>query len=288
VVERAAHLVVGEPRAREGARGPRVVVREVVLAGRVAGGDRVRVQAVRLQGREAVFAHQTAQAVGGRLRARAVGSGVQEGHGGLDLVRVGLLQGLDGLPAEVRGPEQPGMPHLVAMQQADHRTGGQQLAGRVVHDRDERGRRVAALAGVDRGQGAVRGGDRRQIAAHALHALPAAAPDDIQDAQRVPGVQRLADRAAKIGLQRVAVPAVLGAVGVQRRLHRVGVTVEEVVREEALFQHARGEPHELLGAEERRARRRRRGEWGSSCFGHASDRRGESGLGKRSRHRPTP
>ncbi len=139
---------------------------------------------------------------------------------------------------------------------------------------------------MDRRQGAVLGGDRGQIAAHPFHALSAAAADGVQDPQSVPGVQRLADRAAQVGLQRVAVTAVIIAVGVQRGLHRVGSPVQEMVREQALFQHARGEPDEVLGAEERGVRRGRRGEWGSSGFGHASDRRTESVLDKWSRTRP--
>ena len=100
-------------------------------------------------------------------------------------------------------------------------------------------------------------------------------------------MQRLADRATQVRLQSVAVSAVLVAIGVQRGLDRVGGAVQEVVREEALLEHARGEPDELLGAEERGARRGRRGEWGSSGFGHATDRRAESGLDKWSRRRPT-
>lgn len=264
MVQGARHLVVREPRARERVRAPGEVVREVVLPGGVAGGDRGRVEAVRVQRREPLLPHQVAQPVGGGLGTRAVGSGVQEGHGRLHLVGVGLLQALHRLPAIVGGPEQPGVPHLVAVQQPDHRTGGQQLAGRVVDDREERRRRISALAGVDRRQGAVRGGDGGQIAAHALHPLPAAAPQGVQHAQGARGVQGLADRPAQIGLQRVPVPAVLVAVGVQRRLHGLRAAVQEVVGEETLLQHARGEPDELFGAEERGARRGRGGEWGDS------------------------
>ncbi len=265
VVQGAGHLVVREPRAREGARRPRVVVREVVLAGGVAGGDRIRVQVVGVQGHEAVCAYQAAQAVGGRLRARAVGGGVQEGHGGLDLVRVRVLQGLDRLPAEVRGPEQPGVPHLVAVQQPHHLPGGQEVAGRVGHDRHEGSRRTVAPAGTDRRrERAVRRGDGRQVAAHAFHALAGAARHGVQDAQGVGGVQRPADRAAQIGLQRVAVPAVLVAVGVQRGLHGVCGGATEEVGEEALLEHARGEPDEALRARDSAVRRGRRGECGSS------------------------
>ena len=194
----------------------------MVLARGVAGRHRGGVEAFRVEHHEPVLAHQAAQPVGRRLRARAVGNRVQEGHGGLDLVRMGLLQGIDRLPAEVRGPEQPGVPHLVAVQQAHHRAGGEQLAGRVVHDRDEGRRRIAALAGMDRRQRAVRGGDGRQIAAHRSTRWPPQRPIGVQDPQGVRGVQGLADGAAQIGFQRVTVSAVLVAVGVQRGLDRVG------------------------------------------------------------------
>ncbi len=106
----------------------------------------------------------------------------------------------------------------------------------------------------------------------------------------MPGVQRLADRAAEIGFERVTISLVVVAVGGQRGLHRVGradVAVQEVVRETALLQHACGEPDEVLGARERGVRRGRREVGMLPGFGHVSDRRTESGLGKGSRPGPT-
>lgn len=64
------------------------------------------------------------------------------------------------------------------------------------------------------------------------------------------GVQRLADRTAEIGFQRVGVAAVLVPVGGERRLDGVRVTVEEAVGEPPLFQDAGGEPDEVFGTGE--------------------------------------
>ncbi|BFO15874.1 hypothetical protein SHKM778_22620 [Streptomyces sp. KM77-8] len=113
-------------------------------------------------------------------------------------------------------------------------------------------------------EGAVRRGDGRQIAAHVLRAASAATPHRVQHTQRAGGVQRLADRSAQIGFERVAVPAVLVAVGVQRRLHRTGGAAPEAVGEEMLLEHTRGEPDEPLGPRERTLRQGRRAQGSDS------------------------
>ncbi|CAM5712811.1 hypothetical protein STENM223S_09391 [Streptomyces tendae] len=137
------------------------------------------------------------------------------------------------------------------MQQPDHRPGDEQLARGIGHDRHTGRDRMPEPVRTDHRQGAVRCGHGGQVAAHPLGTLPSAAADGVQDAQGVRGVQRLADRAAHVGLQGVAVPAVRVAVRVERGFHRVGIPAAEVVREQPLLQYARGEPHEALRARER-------------------------------------
>lgn len=68
------------------------------------------------------------------------------------------------------------------------------------------------------------------------------------------GVQRLADRAAKIGLQGVAEAVVVVAVRGERGLHGVGPAAEEVVLEEPLLKYPGGQPDESLGSRQRSRR----------------------------------
>ncbi len=61
------------------------------------------------------------------------------------------------------------------------------------------------------------------------------------------GVQRLADRAAQVGLQGVPVTAVGIRVRGERGVDTVRAPFQEVVRETALFEHPGSEPDETLG-----------------------------------------
>lgn len=65
------------------------------------------------------------------------------------------------------------------------------------------------------------------------------------------GVQRLADRAAKIGLQGMAEAVVVVAVRGERGLDLIGPAAEEVELEKPLLEHSRGQPDEALGTRQR-------------------------------------
>ncbi|GGR41858.1 hypothetical protein GCM10010219_54100 [Streptomyces netropsis] len=85
------------------------------------------------------------------------------------------------------------------------------------------------------------------------------------------GVQGLAHRPAQIGLQGVAVAAVVTQIGIEGRFHGVGVAVQKVERESALFEDAGGQPDELFGTDY----------GGCSGSGHVPTVRAESGTGQR-------
>ena len=68
----------------------------------------------------------------------------------------------------------------------------------------------------------------------------------VEHLQRGPDVRGLARRAAPVGLQRVAVAAVGGLVGLERGFHRRRVAVGEEEREAPLLQHARRRPDVFL------------------------------------------
>ena len=283
--ERAISSSVNHARASE-LRGLRVVVREVVLTRRVAGRYGVRLRPLRdpaaasrcsRTSRPSRSAAASARGRSGAPSRKATAASISYGW---DFSRDSTA-----CPAEVGRPEQPGVPHLVAVQQADDGAGGEQFARRVVDDRQEGRRRIAALAGMDRRQRAVRRRHGGQIAAHALHPLSAAAADRVEDAQRVPGVQRLADRAAQIGFERVTV-ARRPRCGRRRARSRPRrrpapprkwyakrrCSSTRAVSQTKCSARASGECAGGVG-----------GSGDAPCFGHASDRRTESVLGERSR-----
>ncbi len=174
-------------------------MREQLLARRVAGVRRVLPAAARIEHDEPLLAHEPPQPVRRRHRPRPVGGAVEEGHRALDLVRVRTAQGLDPVPAEVRGPEQPRVPDPVAVQYADHRARGQQLGRRIVVQRVVRGPGIAARGRKEHRKRSVRGRDQGEVAAEPLDPLPGTAAQAVQDPQGVRGVQRLAERTARSG-----------------------------------------------------------------------------------------
>jgi hypothetical protein len=180
-----------------------------------------------------------------RLGSLAVRDVVEEPGARVDLVRVGLGERFDALPAELRGPGQPRVVDLVLVQQAGDERGRQQRA--CVLDRPPRRARVV-LGGLDAGRHAAVGErHRHEPVAGVQRVLGTAEAEFVESAQRAEHVQRLAVRPTAVGFERVAEPAVGVAVGQQRVQHRLDGTAVEQELEPALLQDSGVVPDEGTG-----------------------------------------